>query len=467
MSKKQAPLTELRDVEVERVDAVKGAANGTRFLIAKQASGEVGLVSADNVRELLAEDEPGDVYRGPAGEVIKAEMGTSDINDLPDSDFAYIEPGGAKDDGGRTVPRGNRHFPIQDAAHVRNALARLSTSPLEAKARPKVEAAARRMGIGEPAQVAKESLVTTPAATAEKTPAAVAGPDLKEAKAVLKAAKLAKKVRKADKAALFAKAAELGLKKGALSNLADAHEAVLETVKHMTEEGKDTSKYEGLAGEIASMMSDHAAGADEPDDGEEAAVEKSVKPVSLKKARKAAKAAKLAKQAARDEIAASKARQTLVKIGRRNSTPDQKHLDAADEHIGALGATFHQQAKPVAAVVKASEPDDTAADVIALIQKAVGPLVDKDREAIRGELAQVREQVAKMAKAPLPGGPRVVLDRDGSIIPAPDGTPGLSVGVAMLQKMADTAKDPVEREALSKAAAREGIKELQARQAAG
>jgi hypothetical protein len=85
----------------------------------------------------------------------KAEMSGAAINDLPDSAFAYIEPGGSKDDEGKTVPRSLRHFPIHDAAHVRNALARLSTSPFEDKARPKVEAAAKKMGIGEPADEGK------------------------------------------------------------------------------------------------------------------------------------------------------------------------------------------------------------------------------------------------------------------------------------------------------------------------
>ena len=79
-----------------------------------------------------------------------AELTSANINDLPDSDFAYIEPGG-KVVGGKTEPRSLRHFPIHDAAHVRNALARLSGSPFEDKARPKVEAAAKRLGIGEPA----------------------------------------------------------------------------------------------------------------------------------------------------------------------------------------------------------------------------------------------------------------------------------------------------------------------------
>jgi hypothetical protein len=72
------------------------------------------------------------------------------IDDLPDEVFGYIEPGGTKDAGGKTIPRSLRHFPLQDAAHVRNALARLSQSPFGDKARAKVEAAAKKLGIGKP-----------------------------------------------------------------------------------------------------------------------------------------------------------------------------------------------------------------------------------------------------------------------------------------------------------------------------
>jgi uncharacterized protein len=77
-----------------------------------------------------------------------AEMSTSDINDLPDSAFAYIEPSGStKDSSGRTVPRTNRHFPIHDAAHVRNALSRAPQSEFGSKALPAIKAAAEKMGI--------------------------------------------------------------------------------------------------------------------------------------------------------------------------------------------------------------------------------------------------------------------------------------------------------------------------------
>src|SRR6516164_9075196 len=77
----------------------------------------------------------------------RAVMTTQSINDLPDSDFAYIEPGGSKDASGRTVPRELRHFPIHDAAHVRNALARAPQSPFGDKAMPKIRAAAKKLGV--------------------------------------------------------------------------------------------------------------------------------------------------------------------------------------------------------------------------------------------------------------------------------------------------------------------------------
>lgn len=69
------------------------------------------------------------------------------INDLPDSDFAYIESGGEKDDEGKTTPRSLRHFPIHDAAHVRNALARMGQSPFGEKAKPKILAAAKKFDV--------------------------------------------------------------------------------------------------------------------------------------------------------------------------------------------------------------------------------------------------------------------------------------------------------------------------------
>ncbi|MGD0204147.1 MAG: hypothetical protein ABSC20_09625 [Candidatus Bathyarchaeia archaeon] len=82
---------------------------------------------------------------------------TAYINDLPDSAFAVIEPGGKKDSEGKTVPSSLRHLPYKgksgkvDLPHLRNALARLSQtkiSPeLKEKARVKLVNAAKDAGV--------------------------------------------------------------------------------------------------------------------------------------------------------------------------------------------------------------------------------------------------------------------------------------------------------------------------------
>lgn len=77
----------------------------------------------------------------------RAAMSSAEINDLPDEAFAYIEPGGEKDGEGKTTPRSLRHFPVHDAPHTRNALARASQSPFGDKAMPKILAAAKKFGI--------------------------------------------------------------------------------------------------------------------------------------------------------------------------------------------------------------------------------------------------------------------------------------------------------------------------------
>lgn len=89
----------------------------------------------------------GMVMCSAADEALKAAESTATQNDLPDSAFAYIEPGGKKDADGKTTPRSLRHFPVHDKAHAQNALARLSSSPFGDKAKAKVTAAAKRFGI--------------------------------------------------------------------------------------------------------------------------------------------------------------------------------------------------------------------------------------------------------------------------------------------------------------------------------
>jgi len=86
-----------------------------------------------------------------------AQLSSAELNNLPDSAFAYIEPGGTKDGEGKTAPRSLRHFAIHDEAHVRNALSRAPQSPFGKKAMPKILAAAKRFKIQVQADDAQRS----------------------------------------------------------------------------------------------------------------------------------------------------------------------------------------------------------------------------------------------------------------------------------------------------------------------
>jgi hypothetical protein len=188
-------FTELRDVDVERMDTVGKAANGTRILFAKQEGAAVGIFGPEFVREQIAKADaessgdpqekltlsgsPGAIAafmkdaanRAAVREVAKADLSTASVNDLPDSAFAHIEPGGTKDDEGKTTPRSKRHFPVHDEAHVRNALSRAPQSPFGPKAMPKIRAAAKHFGVevakadgdGEPGSPAWEAQDATAA----------------------------------------------------------------------------------------------------------------------------------------------------------------------------------------------------------------------------------------------------------------------------------------------------------------
>ena len=97
---------------------------------------------------------------GSLAKLLEAEWDTDYINNLPDSAFAYIEPGGEKDEQGKTVPRSLRHFPYKNAQgnlspdHVRNGLARLgqdlgdwATADAKAQIKKKLCAAAKELEI--------------------------------------------------------------------------------------------------------------------------------------------------------------------------------------------------------------------------------------------------------------------------------------------------------------------------------
>ena len=80
-----------------------------------------------------------------------AEWSAAYINDLPDSAFLYIAPGGEKDDDGRTTPRSLRYFPVRDEKgqidlpHLRNAIAQAPKANLSPEIISKVQAEGRKM----------------------------------------------------------------------------------------------------------------------------------------------------------------------------------------------------------------------------------------------------------------------------------------------------------------------------------
>jgi hypothetical protein len=215
-----------------------------------------------------------------------------------------------------------------------------------------------------------------------------------------------------------------------------------------------------LEKKVAKAKSAAAPPAEAEPDSDDAAVEKIAPPVSLKKAKAAAKAARLEKRAARDRIAVAKAQATLAKIGRRNSTTDQGHVDAIDDHAAALGASAHQNTTGTPVTLEKGS-DDLVAGAIEIIKEAIGPLFGEKLEAIRGDLTQMSGQLATIAKTSLPGGPRVVLERDGSLVAAPDGQPGLTFEQVALGKAAERYPvGSVQRETLEKVAATSAIKDL-------
>ncbi|HKC98924.1 MAG TPA: HK97 family phage prohead protease [Methylomirabilota bacterium] len=71
---------------------------------------------------------------------VKAEWDASYVNNLPDSAFAVVLPGGKKDSEGKTVPRSLRKLPHHDSnggvdlPHLRNALAREPQTNMPASA---------------------------------------------------------------------------------------------------------------------------------------------------------------------------------------------------------------------------------------------------------------------------------------------------------------------------------------------
>jgi len=201
------------------------------FSIGGSIVSKVGnIIKALELVEISLVDSPAN--KKAAIELWKAEWSTAYINDLPDSSFAYIEPGGKKDESGKTVPRSLRHFPYKDAEgnidlpHLRNALARAPQSPFGDKAMPKLRAAAREAGIGEE-NSGKAILASL---TKEQTIMLV--------KEVIK--KMADKLKKEDE--VVSETTEVSAETPVVSEEATNEEENAEATETQTEEGGETQE---------------------------------------------------------------------------------------------------------------------------------------------------------------------------------------------------------------------------------
>ena len=106
---------------------------------------------------IMPDAKPSGELRDDYDEVVAPHLGKDEVltskqrGELPDDAFAYVDPSCEKKDG--KMPESCRHMPIENEAHVKAALAALEGArsgkvpPYADKAKPKVCAAAKKMGI--------------------------------------------------------------------------------------------------------------------------------------------------------------------------------------------------------------------------------------------------------------------------------------------------------------------------------
>jgi HK97 family phage prohead protease len=136
-----------RAVGVVKDWAAGRAPNGGHVHPDVQAAAAKAVAEWEALKAASGGGKPSGRSAGMAHVEQRAPMPTADQNDLPDSAFAYIEPGGTRDSSGRTTPRNLRHFPIHDKAHADNAAARIAQGAKFGKeALPKVKAAQAKFG---------------------------------------------------------------------------------------------------------------------------------------------------------------------------------------------------------------------------------------------------------------------------------------------------------------------------------
>lgn len=177
----------LSDITVKEVSLVDRGANRRKYLMTKSA--EAALAGA----EVVPNGAGGHTAKTAELEVAdKATWTTAYINDLPDSSFLYIEPGGKKDGDGKTTPRALRHFPVRDAngavdlPHLRNALARIPQSSLSQDVKDSATAAAKKLlasanKVSAKTKAALDARVAAAAASLKAAQDALAGVEVDDA----------------------------------------------------------------------------------------------------------------------------------------------------------------------------------------------------------------------------------------------------------------------------------------------
>ncbi len=127
--------------ETIKLDRIEKRGRST-YVVVSEAGREMGTYKT----RAAAEDRLAQIERFKAD----AKWSTAYINDLPDSSFLYIGPGGEKVEG-KTTPRSLRKFPIKgpdgkiDLPHLRNAIARIPQSDLPAAKKKSLQERARLM----------------------------------------------------------------------------------------------------------------------------------------------------------------------------------------------------------------------------------------------------------------------------------------------------------------------------------
>jgi len=97
-----------QDVEEEALKII-----GSAFIAVKEGKTEE---ATDLLQSAIGTISPSNGNgTGSSDVIVEAEWSAEEINNLPDSCFAFVEPGGKKDKDGKTTPRSLRHLPYKDA----------------------------------------------------------------------------------------------------------------------------------------------------------------------------------------------------------------------------------------------------------------------------------------------------------------------------------------------------------------